>query len=433
MKKRSLKQLVGILFGLVFGIIVAFMEPKYNDHRFKALNYYELQEAIHYYNTSKERNILSADDIRKLQDLLPKIQSQDFVNVWKDIEKFYEILNKNVKNAHFTFHHNPKTNNIKWFEQNWLLVLFLILTPMFVGWLLGYFLQLKTTIEEKIRTTVENQIKGISQTAAETAAKKVTFKCPAYSSPPKLRLSVDAILPNELADKIHSPIQVLIDKEITGVLTNFLQTVHREDLSTHTGMVWVMPEADVKTYGTLAQALDDAMLKTVSGTIYSTNLVPPNDFSEEAVKKHLDKVNKLLGKIDETPRVLRIQIVKLEDSKVLDLLGKEEFLTHLKEKKWGEYVEHYLKENSIFLIDSKAEIAKPKNILGDYILYGDSLVLKWDDKVSSLYLMFGTELIEAHKRIFADLLKNYHVYIGQTNVNKSVIDLYTWAKENGVV
>lgn len=293
-------------------------------------------------------------------------------------------------------------------------------------------------------------------------------KCPAYSNKPQLRVSVDTLIDKisfleedqkrVLIQKIHSPIQVLIGERVPESLNAFLKTCKEKNKDIQSGLIWLIPNIDIKGYASLILDLDKEMLKRNDSFVYSTNIIPPTEFVHEEVKKHLEILNKLAGKKvkrngKEIPRLLRVQFINLRyekglekiriiDDPKLDKYNKEKFDSNLREKdvfleklktkaeEFKDYIELYIKE-STFLITPQAKGASIDNILGDYILYDDSIVVKWDE-TNTLYLMFGEEIIKAHKKIFLDteLITKYDELKEKKAREEELINLWAYLRSN---
>ena len=304
-------------------------------------------------------------------------------------------------------------------------------------------------------STILGAIIGNMQATISEFKETIKSKCPAYSESTNIHACIDTLIKrrmsylsrsDDLLNKIRSPFQVFIKEEILQNLNLFLEKINNKRLNPVSGMIWIVPNIDIKGYASIALALDKKIIKKPDSTIYSTNIIPPTDFSHDEVITHLTVLNGLAGETIEDkktgnlkPRLLRIQLVNLGRANLkIKILPEEkyepdkekdmflELLCSEKEeysKKYSDYKNYYI-TYSTFLVTPEALGCGVENILGDYILYDDSLVLKWDETTHTLYLMFGEEIVNSHRKIFESISKEYNNLKDKTEGN--VINLQAY-------
>jgi hypothetical protein len=209
--------------------------------------------------------------------------------------------------------------------------------------------------------------------------------------------------------------QALINKDVSRFLEEFI----KEGTDTKEGIVWVLPNVELKDYANIALKFDKIVCES-GGTVYSTNIVPPEDFSHSEVRDHLSELNENLlrkflselkskgnssGKSQEPP-LLRLQIVNEKGNNgsyklPLNIIDKKAFFKTIGDDYKKFYVTPYT-----FVITPTAKGVVPKRIFGDYIVYNNSVILKWDADTHTLYLLFGKRLVDLYLEIFKGVIDN---------------------------
>lgn len=154
------------------------------------------------------------------------------------------------------------------------------------------------------------------------------------------------------------------------------------------GFVFQKKNCEISEYAEWAKKFDQRAKKS----IYSTNILKPKDLfsgshpkKREYVIQHLKEVNE--SNIDIKSKI-RIQILVKEKN---DFYNGEQF----KKDYWG----FFMNENVTFKWCYLDEIKE--FFLGDYILYDEMLVLKYDEKTKLLELFSG-DIVELYKKVFVD-------------------------------
>jgi hypothetical protein len=232
-----------------------------------------------------------------------------------------------------------------------------------------------------------------------------------------------------LQKKSRSLISIFADTQIARVLQRLSETETPDgkkflDLeNTPSGMVWVIKDADLSQYARIASYFDKAAQD--KGYIYSTNTVLPSEFDNDQhnfISLHLDLANKLSCKkfSNGMPRLLRLQLLHAKEKPKETIINSlDEFMGDIEKIKQIKQDSNFYKfwKNAYALnVDDdaiKQEIA-PKNyfeesslFLGEYILYSDTVVVKWDSSCNVLYLIFGEEIIKSYKKIFETFWKKW--------------------------
>jgi len=239
----------------------------------------------------------------------------------------------------------------------------------------------------------------------------------------KVTISLESLLEDYPAvqEKLRSPISIFVDTQIARVLQRLSETKTTDGIkfldleNTPSGMVWVIKDADLSQYARISLYFDTAAQESDKGYIYSTNTVLPSEFDNDPyhfISDHLDSANKLSDKnfSNGMPRLLRLQFLHLgEKPKETIINSFEEFKTDIQKIKQGSNFYKFWRNTYALNVDNNAikqEIA-PKNyfeesslFLGEYILYSDTVVVKWDSSCNVLYLIFGEQIIKSYKKIF---------------------------------
>jgi hypothetical protein len=238
-----------------------------------------------------------------------------------------------------------------------------------------------------------------------------------------------------LNEKLHSPIELFIDNKIASVLEEIFQEKNKagelffNPEHIPSGLVWVIKDADIYNYAKLATYFDKAALKSSQGYVYSTNISLPSELSETGnhyIKEHLNITNLLIEKEVEhvypvsgsfkkvkMPRLLRIQLLCENPSpdRMIKLIKQFEADISDGSKGINENSCLFFQKNNTFIlnVDNKnltnslglsTTFEKSAVCLGDYIIYSDTVVLKWDIPSNVLYLMFGKEIVDNYKLLF---------------------------------
>jgi hypothetical protein len=240
----------------------------------------------------------------------------------------------------------------------------------------------------------------------------------------EVAISLESLLRDYPAvqEKLRSPISIFVDTQIASVLQKLSETTASDgsrflDLeNTPSGMVWVIKDADLSRYARIALYFDKAAEGSDKGYIYSTNTVLPSEFDNDPhnfISDHLDSANKLSDKnfSNGMPRLLRLQLLHVKEKpKETIINSSEEFIADLQGIKQSSNFYKFWNKNTYALnVDDnmiKREIA-PKDyferssfFLGEYILYSNTVVVKWDSSCNVLYLIFGEQIIESYRKIF---------------------------------
>jgi len=240
----------------------------------------------------------------------------------------------------------------------------------------------------------------------------------------KVSISLESLLEDYPAvqEKLRSPISIFVDTQIARVLQRLSETTTTDgkkflDLeNTPSGMVWVIKDADLSQYARIALYFDKAAQESDKGYIYSTNTVLPSEFDNDSyhfISTHLNLANELSNKnfSNGMPRLLRLQLLHLEEKPKETIINSfKEFTEDLEKIRSDSNFYKFWKNNTYALnVDDNAiklEIAPKKYFeesslfLGEYILYSDTVVVKWDSSCNVLYLIFGEQIIQSYKKIF---------------------------------
>ena len=261
----------------------------------------------------------------------------------------------------------------------------------------------------------------------------------------RITVPVEAVIPEKftfLRKRLTKPIEVFVNEQISKALehivkkSEFVKGVAKiEDIDC--GMVWIIRNCPLPSYAEVAFQLDhfiteiidklklNGNLLSASTYIWSTNIIDPKKFptnekekEKEKIIKHIQEANKLenyqtfvsgflgvkgKGKIENKkfPSLLRLQLIKNDNETKFPLIQTKKAF------------ENGVKKNPFFLkvfspglkiINISCLEDKPYLFLGDYIIYSNMLVLKWDEFSEVLYIMFGSEIVEIHKSIFISYL-----------------------------
>jgi len=251
----------------------------------------------------------------------------------------------------------------------------------------------------------------------------------------KVTISLNSLLnsyPN-VNQKLHSPISVFVDTEIAKVLEDLSQEeitsgVKLLDLQdVPSGLVWIKRDADLSVYARVARYFDQAALRSNGGYIYSTNTILPSEFNTDPygfIKFHIEEANRLCGlyRDNKMPRLLRLQLLHVENKPPESIINtKDEFVNDLNKLKQQNFKESnfakYCKQGSFFVLNVDAQPVREKAplpdktfeafpfFLGEYILYSNTVILKWDSSCNVLYLIFGKDAIKSYEEIFIHFWK----------------------------
>jgi len=255
---------------------------------------------------------------------------------------------------------------------------------------------------------------------------------------PTINIPIDAIVPKNytyLPEKLTSPIQIFINEKIVEALEDLFK-INRKDTGTcyfpperiQSGIVWIVQDADINTYAIIAKHFDEKVLLDEQGYIWSTNITDPKEFdksveSGDNVLEHIKIANKKAEKEVETggqgqklPALLRLQFVRKQKKEGFLIPDIQSFssslLSSTNAKKY--YFRTDLFQKNVFILDVSQieeaggiEFEKLGYFLGDYIVYSDMAVVKWDEKANVLYLMFGREVVNAYKNVFINFLEEW--------------------------
>lgn len=413
--KKTPWLLLGPVIGVVFGIVGLLCAPLYWQDRSQAMNILEWERTLRCFGSLKQ------DTQKEIEAKILIVNQKGIENARKEAKEVYTWLNDKTGSS-FKYYYYKRQYPIGWAIQNWVVATIILLVPSLIGLIVGFAVDTINKEPEILKGAVREIVPKVATSIAMETARQTIHQCPAYSDP-------------QLAKKIIDAMDEHLGKTHIDTVQRFLNQVRGdEDLNAYPGAVLVVPNATIRQYASLARTLDEIVV-ALEGTIYSTNIIVPNHFAEEeAIRRHISTANELLSvKTGSEPKLLRLQLVTKHSGDKSLLVNKEWFLDNVStnmEKKWQYYRDNYIKEGCTFLVDTtSAEIGKRNNIVGDYIVYDNSFVLKWDEwekKVGCLYLLFGNEVIRLHSRIFEQFISKYGEYKNTKEYNNPIIDLYSW-------
>lgn len=165
-----------------------------------------------------------------------------------------------------------------------------------------------------------------------------------------------------------------------------LDTIKEFISSGKVGFVFQKKDCKVSEYARWAEALD----KRATKSIYSTNILRPSELfsgahpkKREYVINHLQAVNDSI--LDKSKKI-RIQILNN---------GSDDFYDGERFKE--DYAQYFMNDNVTFKWCYENEI--DEYFLGDYILYDELLVLKYNEKTKLLEILSG-EVVDLYAKIF---------------------------------
>jgi len=311
-----------------------------------------------------------------------------------------------------------------------------IVSTYYLGILVGIVIGLSGFLYEVLYHVIpDRELKN----SLDTLANKINS--PTISIPINLLMGKEYI---NLPEKLTSPIQVFVNKKITEALEDLFRIEETSTGAKHfqperikSGMVWTILDADIKTYAIVAKHFDEKVIEDEQGYIWSTNVTDPSEFDEltksgNNILMHINLANgKANNKIridnSEIPALLRLQLVRKEKKGIIP--DKESFCNSLQGSNNAK--EYYFKKDllnkNVFILDvSEIENKEGKDFeklgyfLGDYIVYSDMIVVKWDEKANVLYLIFGREVIEAYKNIFITFWKEWKDNKKKKNITEDI-------------
>lgn len=279
-----------------------------------------------------------------------------------------------------------------------------------------YEIGYQTTAEQELRISLDN------------LANKIIS--------PTINIPIDVIVPKNcvhLPKKLTSPIQIFINEKIVEALEDLFK-IYKEDTHTYyfpperiqSGMVWIVQDADINTYAIIAKHFDEKVLLDERGYIWSTNITDPKEFDKSTesgnnVLEHIKKANNKAnievetgGQGQKIPALLRLQFVRKQKKEGILIPDIQSFCSSLLSSTNAKnyYFKTDLFKKNVFILDvSKIEEDEGREFeklgffLGDYIIYSDMAVIKWDERANVLYLMFGREVVEAYKNVFINFLQ----------------------------
>lgn len=251
----------------------------------------------------------------------------------------------------------------------------------------------------------------------------------------------------DLYKKFRSPIKIVIDNEFINVLNQLSQSSSSGqpilDLQgTPSGMIWVIGRSNLSVYAKIATYFDRAAYNNLKGYIYSTNTILPSEFNDDPnnlIRDHILEANKLatLQTDSGKPRLLRLQLLRSEKPTNFKtpINTQGEFIQDLKriqdysncnfKEYWNNNcfalnVDHSDIKNDIIKYFEVSNFEESSLFLGEYIIYSDSVVVKWDSSCRVLYLIFGEDIVKVYKNIFDLFLNNWKDK--KCNITKELTD-----------
>lgn len=245
-----------------------------------------------------------------------------------------------------------------------------------------------------------------------------------------ISIPLETVIPNEfenLKKKLGSPIKIFINNKIAEALEHLFSEVLSDSSEPYfrsdgicSGMVWVIPKANITAYAKLAKYFDSKVCDDEKGYIWSINIIDPLKFDEQSEEKtsisnHIKEANKKAGKMfsfngEKYPALIRLQLVRSGESESIIPI-KDKFSDSLKKSTNAKnfyFAQKFFNEN-VFIADvnnieknelDSALFEESGYFFGDYIIYSDMVVVKWDMDSNILYLMFGKEIVIEYKKIF---------------------------------
>lgn len=333
-----------------------------------------------------------------------------------------------------------------WFKEQWPVWLLTTILFMIFTYLVSFMIEAEIKTHQKIESWLQNEKSELQRIKKELHEEL-------YPSQKHVHVPISSVIPDEfdtIRKKLSNPIQIFINKKICRGLGEILMLADKQGIQfklkdIHSGMVWVIPSPKLADYAAVATILSKFMTEDLDDRakvlkekryIWSTNLVMPSKFEYKEkvhhdrivdnILKHLEYAKKLADYEFEDdgkkyPCLLRIQMVrdeKKEDDEEIfqDVPLRDKFFDEAKTcsnfqkhfalcsewEKWG-------KSKVLKILNVKALTEDRYLYLGDYIIYGDMIILKWDEDSEVLYIIFGTGTVEVYKQIFIKYIEGKFV------------------------
>jgi hypothetical protein len=196
-----------------------------------------------------------------------------------------------------------------------------------------------------------------------------------------------------LADRLSSPHKSFIDNTLIGNIKVF------DNGTSAVGLVLVRNNCEYNTYASIAIELD----KCAKESIKSTNVSLPSDlFGDEntrnLVVRHLETGNERAHRYVNGIKVVRRQINMSVDSE--SLFHSEYNSTEQYANDYRMYYEDGSKRKVDFRKLLLGKDIAWEDFLGDYIIYDNKVILKYDSTTHQLSLMIGENIIAQHSSVF---------------------------------
>jgi len=196
----------------------------------------------------------------------------------------------------------------------------------------------------------------------------------------------------DLARQLTSPNESFVDRQVLQSIKSFCNGTARS------GLVLVRSNCEYREYADIALMLDEGAKQS----IYSTNVGGPENLFrtyKTEVTQHLKKVNeKARGPQGKTGVYVKRYQIHLSDT------DKEQFETFLVGGS-QEAIDYNTYYKNVQNVDFKQLIVGPElgwpEFLGDYIVYNDRIILKFDEDTKTLMLLVGQEVIAQHIAVFS--------------------------------
>ena len=313
------------------------------------------------------------DEAAQLDQALNKKAKYSVAQIIKDPQ----ILNaKGVKTLsqygiQVEYIHDVRTETIGYFKDNFLrFILFLFLT---LG--ISFLVNRVNKLYERMTTNTYCPIPdaNIRQQITVTLAEVLTNE-------------------PELAKQLTSPNRSFVDSQVLQSIKSFCNGNARA------GLVLVRTNCEYREYADVALMLDEGAKES----IYSTNVGAPEKLFRTyrtEVSQHLKKVNEKARGPRAKPGVIvqRRQIHLSNDDKE----NYDEFLQSGSQEA-NDYCALYKDAPNVTFRELIVgpELSWPE-FLGDYLIYDNRIILKFDEETKVLMLLVGQEVIEQHVAVFS--------------------------------